>query len=52
MQFSTETSTNLFQTYISSNFILICPIIFLKNYSDNLEATTTYNRNDAAGYPM
>ena len=30
MQFSTEKSTQLFQAYNSRNFVLICPIIFLK----------------------
>ena len=36
MHFSTEKSTQLFQTYNSSNFV--CHIVFLKNSSDNFEA--------------
>ena len=31
MQFLTEKSNQLFQTYDSSNFALICPIIFFKS---------------------
>ena len=42
MQFSIEKPTQLFKAYNSSNFVLMCPIIFLKNSSDNLEATTTF----------